>query len=472
MRSGGHRTRRKSPFIAWGSRRRFILGGLLTVAAGIAVAALALRAGSERPPFDQAENAAKLEIPPRPVVEDAASASGDVAALRSECFDIAERLVQTLPNNPHALCLLGTVHHLFASEGEALRLWQRCLEINAQFADAHLALGHRAVNRSEFATAERHFREALRIDPAWDEVPLPLADALMHEDKLPEAVQVLEKFLARHPDSSEGWNRLGKAYDRLEDYENAGRCYTRALAIAPDFPDAHYGAGTAFQKLGDEAGSREHLDRFRELQSRLERKVREGRGYVSDKARLQLRAATTNLTAARVYALHSRLEQAETHWKRAAELDANNRESHESLADLYTRQGRLDEALARYETLCGLEPDNAAHWLRHGRLAYKSGRIDDAATSFRKAIELAPQHSEGYAFLAQVEAARNLPEALRLARQAVELSPIAPHHFILSDVLWRAGDESGSRAALEQALKLDPSEPRYREAYARLRLQP
>jgi tetratricopeptide (TPR) repeat protein len=393
-------------------------------------------------------------------------------ALRNECFDVAESLVRTLPGNPHSLCLLGTVHNMFASEAEALRLWERCLEIEPQFADAHLMLGHRAVSHSDFAAAEQHFRHALRIDPTWDEVPLPLADALLQQDKPREAVRVLESFVTRQPHSFEGWCRLGKAYDQLQHYDLATKSYAKALELDDESPDAHYGVGTALQKLGEEAQAREHLDRFRQLQSALEQLVRDQRADLTDESRLKLRTATTYLTAARVYALHAQLEEAEAHWQRSAELNPQNRESRESLADLYSRQGRAEQALALRRELCDLEPGNPARWLTYGKLAYQHRRLDEAAGAFRYLIEQAPQQPDGYALLAQVEASRNLPEALRLARTAVEMAPTAPHHFILADVLWRAGDEGGCRRALERALELDPHEPRYREAYARLKPMP
>jgi tetratricopeptide (TPR) repeat protein len=472
-----------------GKSRKAILAACMTLAAGLVLLPFAfpglhwretleLETGSEGVPAQPlAVHTARGEphpkIPARPAFHRAAVLSADlpqVWALRDESFDVAEGLVRALPGNPHALCLLGTVHHRHANQAEAMRLWEQCLQLDPQFADAHHSFGMWALKECRFSEAERHLREALRIDPAWDDVPLPLSEALQHQAKFQEAADILEAHVARTPQSAEAWWRLGQAYYQLQDYQAARRSFDEALETDPDHADACYGKAITLQKLGEVESARDCFERFRNLHSQQDIARRKEQETVTDEQRMRLMVVTTHMTAARVYGLHGMPAKAEPHWKRVAELDPQNRESRESLCELYTRQNRLDEALQIRGALCELEPENPRHWLSFGTLSFQSGQRGEAERAFRQVIELAPQKAEGYAALAQVQMQpdRDPQEAVKLAETAVDLAPTAQNHFVLARALWGAGHESRCRAALEQAIQLDPAEPRYREAYSRL----
>jgi len=408
-----------------------------------------------------------IEIPARPTFAGAANASHDlrtVIALRDELFDVAERLVQEIPK-PDSLCLLGTVHHLHDNDGEAVKLWQQCLRIDPQFADAHHALGMRALAQGDFGEAEASLRAALRIDPGWYDVPLPLERALQSQGKFPEAVSVLESFVAAHPQAWEGWHRLGLAYQALDDHENAKRCHLQALTLKPDFTNAYHGAATAFKKLGQVAEAEPYAEKFHALMADDLRRERALRTDFGDENRTRERVVRTRLTAARVYLKHGRPEAAESQWQRVAELDPQDRECRESLCDLYTRQQRPVDALRVRMELSKLEPDNPRQLLSLGILQYQNRQLGDAEGTFRRVIVLAPQQAEGYAALAQVQMSpgRNADEAVELALQAVKRSPTAGNYFILAMAHESRGEPAATRQALEEAIRRDPAEARYRE---------
>lgn len=85
------------------------------------------RAPSSQRPDSPGDTAALVEIPARPSIVNAPSESttepADVVAMREEIFDVAEQLVREIPL-PDSWCLLGTVHHLYANNEVAVRIWQ------------------------------------------------------------------------------------------------------------------------------------------------------------------------------------------------------------------------------------------------------------------------------------------------------------------------------------------------------------
>jgi tetratricopeptide (TPR) repeat protein len=453
--------------------KRLRAATLYVIAAGLVIAVVAFLLGN--PLRMSREKAGRrkndwVEIPSRPVFAAASSGQVRVAEFRDESFEVAERLVEALAGNPHALCLLGNVHCRHANEPEAVRLWRTCLELQPNFADAHHALGMLALTKADFETAEAHLGKALQIDPAWAEVPLPLAEALAGQGKVQEVAEVLEVFLKANPTSTKGWCRLGQAYQRLADYAGAKRCNLEAIALDADCIDAHYGMAMALQKLGETDQAREFLEKFRQLKSQEDRAVRDMLRRATDEGRMRTTLVNTLMTAGRVYALHDRPQEAEEHWKRAAMLDEKHCESREALCGMFFEQKRFEEALRMRKELCDLEPEGPQHWLSFGKLSIQCGRPAEAEAPFRRVIELAPQRSEGYAALAEIYMlpGRDHKKAFELARTAVDLAPTAPNYFVLTAACCKVGDEAGARSAAEQAMKLDPADPRYREAYARL----
>ena len=414
-----------------------------------------------------------LGIPARPPaapVNSFAPGTESVAALRDETFEIAETAVRLLPNNPDALCLLGSVHHRYNNEAAAVLLWQECLRLNPRFADAHHSLGLRAIAAGDFVTAETHLREAARIDPSWMDVPLPLAESLLRQGKFREVVAVLKPLAATHPQREVAWCRLGQAYHQLEDYENARRCHEQAVAASPASCDARHGVALACERLGLADEARGHLEALRTLRESEIRSNWEHRTSFTDEGRARKAALQTSITAARVYLVHGKFAEAEARWRRAAQLEPTDRESRAALIQWLSRQARWSEAIPLGRELCELEPDQPQAWTSLGHLLAKEGQTSEAEAAFLRAVQLAPQQAEAYAALAELHVApgRSAAEALPFAQQAVALAPTAHHHFLLATAHWRAGDAASARAALEQAIRLNPNEPEYRLAYTRL----
>ncbi len=97
----------------------------------------------------------------------------------------------------------------------------------------------------------------------------------------------------------------------------------------------------------------------------------------------------------------------------------------------YQRAGQVDRSLKLLEPATRIHPDVADFWLFAGRYRVEVGQCDVAVQQFTHAVQLQPQNAAAYS-------------ARALGRMC-------------------AGDRAGARADLQQALSLDPSQPRLRE---------
>jgi tetratricopeptide (TPR) repeat protein len=132
-----------------------------------------------------------------------------------------------------------------------------------------------------------------------------------------------------------------------------------------------------------------------------------------------------------------------------------------NLAIALSRRGQYDEAVATWRKTVELRPaDPTAHNNLGGALL-KSGQHDGAIAAWRKAIELKPDYTSAINNLADRLAnhpdpkRRDPPEAVRLAKRAVELDPNFKVGWnTLGEAHYRAGDWRAAIKALGKSMEV------------------
>jgi Flp pilus assembly protein TadD len=62
-----------------------------------------------------------------------------------------------------------------------------------------------------------------------------------------------------------------------------------------------------------------------------------------------------------------------------------------------------------------------------------------------------------------------LVEARELALKAVNLEPSSESFFVLGWALYLNGDQTGASKAIQEAITLEPNNPKYRQIYERIK---
>jgi tetratricopeptide (TPR) repeat protein len=101
-----------------------------------------------------------------------------------------------------------------SSHDEAIAIYLRVLELEPEYAAAHINLGTLYYNRHDFVSAEKHYRHAIKSDPRY---------ALAYFD-------------------------LGNVLDETERIEEAIAAYRTAIQLAPTYADAHYNLALAYER--------------------------------------------------------------------------------------------------------------------------------------------------------------------------------------------------------------------------------
>jgi cytochrome c-type biogenesis protein CcmH/NrfG len=141
------------------------------------------------------------------------------------------------------------------------------------------------------------------------------------------------------------------------------------------------------------------------------------------------------------------------------------------LASLYYTTNRAFKALQCFEKIARIDPNNPTAYLNIGKIVTQMKMFEKAEQAFRKSITLAPNNPAGYRELARLylRSNTNIAHAYGLARKAITLEKNAETYFLLG---WAAdvnGDRASSMKAMEQAIKLQPSNQNYRQIYERIK---
>ena len=403
-------------------------------------------------------------VPARPTFPvDATSAGQEAAALRNECFELAEDLLASAPTDAAGWTLLGAVHRYYGDDQGASRLWNRALEIDPRSAEVHRHLGDAASVRNDLGEAERQYRVALEADPDSNSVIGKLADTLLRAGDIKGAIDLLLVFVAGRPRIPEAWCLLGKARFMEGKIEAARKAFQQALEIDPSSRDARRGMGLAIAHLGEAASGPVAFEITQALVDRRD-STRPGRRLViEDVATPRPCTASVNYWAAYNHARLGNPTRAVMGWQRAIELDPDDNDSRESLANLFADTGRTREAMRIRQDWCEREPANPAAWFGMGKLAFSLGLTDDAIESLRKVVLLAPDRGEGHALLARALAGSDPAGAMEAAKTAADLDPTAAHWSLVGDLLRRDGQSEAALTAYERAMALDPDDPRARK---------
>ncbi len=197
--------------------------------------------------------------------------AANIDALRAEAYGLfqagdiagAERLCHTLlqsaPDNPEAIYLLGVIaqavgrlQEAAARFGHAARLApNNAAMVNAE-GEACFALG-----RQEEAFA--CFRRAQAMRPTYERAHNNLGRLFRVRGDLEAARACFAEAVRLNPQYGTAHNNLGAVLQAQGNLNAAANSYRYALVLEPNYPEAHFNLGVVLQAGGDPASAAVHL---------------------------------------------------------------------------------------------------------------------------------------------------------------------------------------------------------------------
>ena len=266
-------------------------------------------------------------------------------------------ILNSAPNEPAALNLLGTVRAQQGRLNEAEILFSRAARGDNHFVGPHVNLAYLYTLTGQPGKAISELREVLRLDPGNNDALDRLARLLLTQGQIDEGIKLLERADTSQTPSASLLVLLGDAYLKKGNAARAEESYQRALLQESEQTDAVLGLAQVAQSKGDANAALLYLGRARKMV-------------------------------------------------------ANSPDTLYRFALVALRAGLFEEANGTLLAAIKLKSDDPAYFLALGTTWIKKPDLKEAEQAFRRAVQLQPDNSQaqmylGYSLLEQ----KKYPEA-------------------------------------------------------------
>jgi Flp pilus assembly protein TadD len=183
------------------------------------------------------------------------------------------------------------------------------------------------------------FEHALRVTTNNFVAENNLANALVSQNRLQEAIPHYARAIEIKPTHVEAYNNMGVLLASQGRFREASAYYLRALELKPDSAETHNNLGVALVQLG-------------------------------------------------------KVEEATLHYLKATKLKPDYAEAHNNLGNALAEQGRLREAVPYFEKALILNPSYPQAHNNLGVALARQGRLEEAILHFKKALQLKPDFAQ------------------------------------------------------------------------------
>ena len=317
-----------------------------------------------------------------------------------EAEQIYRQILETAPQNPDVINLLGLIAQSKGLHEEAAALFTQALKITPDFApyyfnlglsflnlkqlhqaedmflqalqykpdfkEALFELGHLAQLRHDFSRASQYFTQAVAIDTDYVEAKVELAQLSS------DAIAELTKLCSAYSSFPQPFFALSRLYRQRNEYKPAVDYATQALTLSPDNPEILLLLGDLYHSQGQNDTAQSYYTQVMQLQpSNVD--------------------AIKNM--ADILTLNKQFSAAETLYKQALDYAPVRADILINYADMLYRDHRTQEAVEIYHKAVILSPSSPEISNNLGIITRDLGDYEEALGLFFNALHLAPQQT-------------------------------------------------------------------------------
>lgn len=398
------------------------------------------------------------------------------AGLIEECRRVAGHLQNSFPNSLEALEMSARFEYEFGEIELAKTIWEQVVEANPNFVYALRGLGDVATTNGNLKEAVRYFRRAVLVDPNNTARQITLGIALTQAAQLEEAQKVFESVLAKFPDHVGAHAELGSLLLQTQKYQDALTHFEAALSgnVAPADPaKVHFGMVTAYQRTGNREKAKVHLAEHKRLQAETNEDRRTQRQDYADIEAIRIDIARIYVDMSRVYIAGGQTNAAEVLLLRSSQMNPQDVDCRQALAFISMNRGNYFDTIRWLKELSELRPDDFA-------FAHEIARVyllvQQPLDSERTLVEFSERHPKQPDVLNALtrfymEIRIDVSKAIEFGKRTIEAQPTATNFALLSAVYETADQLQAALDALQNAVKLDPSNLSYSQSLALLKEQ-
>lgn len=182
-----------------------------------------------------------------------------------EGIEYIESALREVPEKADAHFNLGIAYTLKEDMSQAIRSYQRAIEIDQHYGKAFYNLGTLYLKQGDIQEAILKLEQAakLLLDPMkalWN-----LYEAYRSDGLFTKALANLQRLIELEPDDASLYNHLGICYVKLGDYAKAIGAWKRSIKLGASSQLIHYNLGKTYELYGEFSNARKHYNMFIDL---------------------------------------------------------------------------------------------------------------------------------------------------------------------------------------------------------------
>jgi tetratricopeptide (TPR) repeat protein len=252
-----------------------------------------------------------------------------------------------------------------------IQLLTRCLDLDAQFADAHYNLACALQQTGQLDDAQTHLQQVLTLRPDDRDALYNLALLYLNRQQWQAALPLFEQFKQHVPDDASAWLGTGLCLNELDNPTEAQQHFQHALTLDPNLPVAHYQLARALLKQNPAIP-----DGIEQIIAHYQQALPD---YQQD--------VTLHLDMSLMYAKLSQWPKAMDHALTCVTLDPNHSKGYNQLGLSLYCQDQYDEAIVHFQHALELDPTYQTVYNNLTFAFEKNGQLDDALSALNTYLD-------------------------------------------------------------------------------------
>jgi len=264
--------------------------------------------------------------------------------------------------------------------------------------------------------------------------------------QLDEAIKRFKEALAINPEYAEAHNNLGVTLQNLGLMDEAVQSYEKALSFKPDYTEALNNLGVIQQNLG--------------LMDEAVKSYEKALSFKPDYTE-----AHNNL--GNIFKELEQLDAAVKSYENVIAINPDYPEAHYNLGNTLRQLGQLETAIKSYDKVIAIKPDYVGAHFNLGDTLRELGQLDAAVKSYEKAISIKADFADAHNNLGvSLKKLGELDEAVKCYEKAISIEvDFVEAHNNLGVALQQLGQHDKAVKCYKKALAIKPD---YDEAHNNL----
>ena len=314
---------------------------------------------------------------------------------------------------------LGAVYDQLKRPKDAIDAYKRAADLDPDDVHTLGALAQALLNDNQLDEALKEFRQIAEADPEDASAVIHISEILRRQGKYEEALTTVKQAVKKDPDSPEAGYNEGLLLDVLGRYDESAQVYEHMV----DLTSHANGAYTADEK-NNRAIFLERLGAVYHEQNKVDEAIATYQKMIELGGDYSLRGYQSEVD---VYRDAKMFDKAIEVSRKAVEANPKNRDLKLMLAGELVDQGKEDEGVAMAKGMLNNTADDREVWLALGQIYTRIRKWKEAEEALNKATPLTTKKDDNIYLLflkgGLAERQKHSEQAEQYFHQALELDP-------------------------------------------------